>query len=620
MSGRGAEQGLERTARRPRGVASIARALVGSVAFSSVAFARRFAFSVAFMFTFSVALAVAFAMAAAAGASEAPAASPGGGAARASETASESEAAPRAVAAPAPISDAAIAEVEALQAYGELPLDALRFLGTHNSYHRRPRLFGIPFLPIAFSKSHRYGHPPLPVQLEGLPDGTRAVRQLEIDLHMRRLDDQIRVFHLPWIDNRSTCKTLERCLEQLLAWSDARAGEHAPVLVWLEPKDETPLDRWITLGWYEHVDLARVEAVILKVIPRDRILTPDEVRRGAATLPEAIRRHGWPTLEETRGRFIFALLDSAEHRAAYVARSPNRNLEGQLMFVRSMSPDEPWAAMFKVVNAMPTLRDMQAFGREALADPELAALQVIPPTPSEAQPDSPFKQFFRSLWTSMQMVEAAEREGPPGDEAAPSKDEPGPGPDTAMEAGTQPGPASKRDLDAEEAEAVEVARAVRRELRWVDPDTPKDERAMHDAAVAALESQAALSSAPESEELAIVLRNASASSAYRDVLVVRLREFLEAKERATILQLASQRFLVTTTADDRKSSGARNRERAASAFFSAAQFISTDALVPQDDTRYTMPFPGRPIDCNSLLDPDACDAARSPRRPLSSSP
>jgi len=535
---------------------------------------------------------------------------------------------------PGPVlSGAAAAEAEALAAYGELPLDALRFLGTHNSYHRTPRLFGLPFLPIPFSKSHRYEHPPLPVQLEGLPDGTRAVRQLEIDLHMRRLGDQIRVFHLPWIDNRSTCKTLERCLEQLVEWSDARGREHAPILVWLEPKDETPLDRWITLGWYERVDLRRVESVILKVVGRERILTPDEVRRGAATLPEAIRRYGWPTLDETRGRFIFALLDSTEHRADYVARSPNRNLEGQLMFVRSMSPDEPWAAMFKVNDAVPTLRDMQAFGREALADPELTALQVIPPPPSEGQPDSPFRQFFRSLWTSMQMAETAEGEARPGVDDAPQAEEEGAEGGTAMETRMQPGPASAVEASddqeeeaprvqsaqqAEEADPVKVARALRRELRAVVPDTPRHEREMHDAAVAALESQAALSQAPESEELALVLRNATASRAYRDLLVVRLREFLEATERASILRLASQRFLVTTTADDQKESRADNRERAASALFSAAQFISTDTLVPQRRSSYTMPFPGRPIDCNSLLDPDACEAARSHDLPLPS--
>jgi hypothetical protein len=542
-------------------------------------------------------------------------------------------------AAAAPYSRAALAEIGALAAYGDLPLNDLRFLGTHNSYHRSPRLFGIPFLPIAFSGSHRYTHPPLAVQLEGLPDGSRAVRQLEIDVHMRRFDDQIRVFHLPWIDNRSTCKTLKRCLEQLRDWSDERGGEHAPILIWIEPKDETPLDRWLTLGWYEHVDLARVEEVIEGVIPRARILTPDDLRRGEPTLPDAIRKHGWPTLDEARGRFIFALLDESEHRDAYVARSPNRNLAGQLMFVRSTSPDEPWAAMFKVNNAVPTLRDMQAFGREALADPDLVALQVHPSATEEPMPDSPFRQFFMDVWSSMQTsreAEAAEERGERderdvqvegeglearGEGAGEASAEPESRPSQQPDVGS--GPEARPELETgsePDPNDVGVARALRRELRSVDNDTPSDERARHRAAVAALENETLVSHERESEELGIVLRNAELSRAYRALLVERLRDFLAETERAQILQLASRGFLVTTTADDQKKTGAENRERAASALFSAAQFISTDALVPQRDGAYTMPFPGRPIGCNSLIDRDACEAARPASGPPPSSP
>ena len=58
---------------------------------------------------------------------------------------------------------------------------------------------------------------------------------------------------------------------------------------------------------------------------------------------------GWPTLGALRGRVIFSLLDSGEHRDSYTAAAPN--LAGRLMFVASSSPADPFAAMFKVNDA-----------------------------------------------------------------------------------------------------------------------------------------------------------------------------------------------------------------------------------------------------------------------------
>ena len=55
-------------------------------------------------------------------------------------------------------------EVSAASAPGalaDLRMNQLQVRGTHNSYHLYPRFFGIPFLPFAVHRSHRYEHPPL---------------------------------------------------------------------------------------------------------------------------------------------------------------------------------------------------------------------------------------------------------------------------------------------------------------------------------------------------------------------------------------------------------------------------------------------------------------------------
>jgi len=49
-----------------------------------------------------------------------------------------------------------------------------------------------------------------------------------------------------------------------------------------------------------------------------------------------------------RGRGLFALLDSGEHREAYTDGAPS--LEGRLMFVDADGPEDPAAAVFKINN------------------------------------------------------------------------------------------------------------------------------------------------------------------------------------------------------------------------------------------------------------------------------
>ena len=510
-------------------------------------------------------------------------------------------------------SEASESDVDDIEIYGEVPLNGLRFIGTHNSYHQRPRLFGIPFLPISFSKKHRYAHPPLTEQLDGVEGSAGAVRQLEIDLHMRRFDDQVRVFHLPWIDNQSSCKTLQACLGEVMRWSDSIGGAHAPILVWLEPKDETPLDRWLSLGWYERVDLMRVEEVILEVVPRERIFAPDDLRRDEATLPEAIAHHGWPGLAELQGKLIFALLDEPEHRTSYVATSEAENLEGRLMFVRSSTPTEPWAALFKENNAVPTLEDMQAFGREALEDPELAALAVYPEPP---EAESAFVAWWKNLWQPTEAEGDASPDSTPPSEAESDAQANRPKPHTepTLERGVEPDDASTteqgKDLhSASKTPTREVDWRLRRELRSVAVDTRDEARARHLEEVSELEERLRAEHAPESDELAIVLENARRSRAYRNLLRERLRGFIGEHRRATILALVRDGFLVTTTADEPHRNADQNRRRATSSLLSGAQFVSTDSLTPDRRDGYALEVPGAPIRCNVLVDPDGCAAA-----------
>lgn len=221
---------------------------------------------------------------------------------------------------------------------GWYPLDEILTLsdvqakGTHNSYHIEPDL--------AFDASHEYTHLPLDQQLS-----EQGVRQFEIDLHYH-LDDGFQVFHIPYIDQETTCLQLSDCLRVVKSWSDANQL-HMPIMVWFELKDD--IDSLVpeldTLeGRYEEL-----EQLILSVWPRERIVAPDEVRGDFDTLSEAIKTTGWPTLGALRGRILFSLLEGGIHRDNYLEGAPS--LEGRLLFVGADSAQDDHAAMFKINDA-----------------------------------------------------------------------------------------------------------------------------------------------------------------------------------------------------------------------------------------------------------------------------
>lgn len=227
-----------------------------------------------------------------------------------------------------------------LRTYGlddVLRLNHLQARGTHNSYHLEPER--------VVDDSHRFSQPPLLTQLRD-----EGVRQLEFDLHLRRGRDgseHLEVFHIPGtIDDKTTCLRFSDCLETIRRWSDATPW-HTPVLVWLEPKNELAVLETTLASLEGRHDT--IEAEIARVFPRDRLLTPDDVRRNHSTLREAITTEGWPTLGELRQKVIFALLDHEENRDAYLAAQPN--LAGRLLFPLTRDTSAPYAALVKLDSA-----------------------------------------------------------------------------------------------------------------------------------------------------------------------------------------------------------------------------------------------------------------------------
>lgn len=172
----------------------------------------------------------------------------------------------------------------------------LQALGTHNSYHRRTEGVTRP--------EWDYEHAPLDEQLGG-----QGVRQFELDVNWNADDGVWEVYHVGVIDQETTCWLLTDCLATMKAWSDRNPAHH-PLFTLLEVKNPWSDDDGPAA-------LAALEAEVLAVWPRERLVVPDDVQRGHPSLAEGLDAEGWPTLGETRGRALFVLHDTGDWRDRY---------------------------------------------------------------------------------------------------------------------------------------------------------------------------------------------------------------------------------------------------------------------------------------------------------------
>jgi len=249
-----------------------------------------------------------------------------------------------------------------------LRIDQLRLLGTHNSYHVAPDPIVSKLIAAAApaeARSIACTQRPLGEQLRGL-----GIRHLELDCYRdpdgglyrsplgltlaatagsppplawqeELAAPGIKVLHSPGFDFRTTVPTLEAALEVVKDWSDDHP-RHVPLFLLIELKSDAFAPPQPP-PWNEE-GFAELEATILAVFPRGRILAPDDVRGGSRTLREAVAGRGWPAVDDHRGKIVCLMDNEGSVRDAYLA--PSEILEGRLLFT-SVAPDHPAAAFMK---------------------------------------------------------------------------------------------------------------------------------------------------------------------------------------------------------------------------------------------------------------------------------
>jgi hypothetical protein len=209
----------------------------------------------------------------------------------------------------------------------ELLLNHLQMKGTHNSYHIEPV-----FSP---TREYMYTHEPL-----GIQASQQGVRQFEIDVWWD-VREGLRVYHNQY-DSGTTCPKFEDCLSDLLDWSQENSDHHT-IFIWIEPKDWPEQATEITTTVELSNLLSLIEEEIDQFWPREKMVTPDDVRGQRGSLKEAVSNDGWPSVQSSRGKAIFILLATGQMRDLYVAQHPG--LSGALMFTLSEESSEE-AAIF----------------------------------------------------------------------------------------------------------------------------------------------------------------------------------------------------------------------------------------------------------------------------------
>ena len=252
-------------------------------------------------------------------------------------------------------------------------INQLQYIGSHNSYKTVPTFGLLAALGIGAALAPalvgsgldpaqlNYGHRPLTQQLDsGIrtfeldiwadPTGGRFADPLAAQLLGQAYPPGVnqpgmKVLHIQEIDYLSTCPTLVACVTEMKTWSDAHPG-HLPIIVNVELKQD-PLPSPFDVTPIQPFDATQLDAVDaeLRSVVDDRLITPDDVRGSAADLRTAVTTTGWPSVRDSRGRFLFFMDNAGATRDLYLDGHPT--LTGRVMFTSS-GFGQPDAAVLKV--------------------------------------------------------------------------------------------------------------------------------------------------------------------------------------------------------------------------------------------------------------------------------
>ena len=278
---------------------------------------------------------------------------------------------------------ASIEAQEVARGVGQLKLNQIQVLASHNSYKQaiEPELMKY----LLRQDSSRlaeldYAHLPLQAQLDlGIrkleidvfhdpeggkfahPMGISTIKELGkepliFDPANKMSEKGFKVLHVQDIDFRSHCLLLSDCLEELVEWSENHP-DHLPIIVSFNAKDaKIPLAGFEQPFPFTSTTFDSLDQAILNIIPASKIIKPDDIRVDGKSLEVSVLTNGWPLLTQVLGKFLFVLDEKGKKLEEYRLHHPS--LEGRVMFANA-KPGQPEAAFIIFNNPVPNLDSIQ---------------------------------------------------------------------------------------------------------------------------------------------------------------------------------------------------------------------------------------------------------------------
>lgn len=243
---------------------------------------------------------------------------------------------------------------------------------------------------LDFAEALNYNHPDFNEQLDaGLrnleidvyydPTGNRFTKpasyevlkkQGMTDLEPFSTEDMdkpgFKVMHIADLDFRTHYTTLKKALQALKDWSDKNPN-HIPIFIQIEAKDSgLPLfPNSAEVLKFDQKAFDDLDQEVLTILGRNKIITPDDVRGKYKTLNEAVLHNNWPTVNDSKGKFLFILLPSgagiSNAESPYMAGHPS--LKGRMMFIES-DPGKENSAFILYDNAIVRQNEIQKLVKE----------------------------------------------------------------------------------------------------------------------------------------------------------------------------------------------------------------------------------------------------------------
>lgn len=252
-----------------------------------------------------------------------------------------------------------------------LKLNQVQVIGSHNSYKSQlaPEILDyLTKINPAAAQSLAYSHIPLEAQLDlGLrnleldvfhdPEGGRFSNPKGLDIiksgggNIPDYDPSdalakpgLKLFHIQDLDFQSHYLLFADALTALKKWSENHPN-HTPIFILINAKDgNIPGTRPILP--FTATALDSIDLEIRTHLGLNKLITPDAVKGNQTNLESAVLAGLWPTVDESRGKFLFVLDENDEKTDRYLSVKPN--LKNAVFFVNKKEGNP--TAGFRIIN------------------------------------------------------------------------------------------------------------------------------------------------------------------------------------------------------------------------------------------------------------------------------